>query len=128
MEQEKPTLSLGDLIDKLSILSRKVRFGMEDAISEHRYLEKGLYSYGIDGKLVANIIRLAQSNFEIWELEHEIRHGGEGKFTLEEIGNRAIRIRDINAKRVEYKNKINALESRDGKEVFREVKVNHRSK
>ena len=117
-----PTQTLGDVLDRFTILTRKIYFGMEDAISEHRYLEKGLSSWGVDGKLVTHIVRLAMMNFEIWNLEHEIRHGGEDKFSLEEIGRRAVAIRDLNRKRIEYKNKINELAGH-----FRECKVRHRS-
>ena len=119
----KPTYNLGDLVDKLSILTRKIYFGDEDSISEHRYLEIGLNAYGVDGKLVTNTMRLMQINAEIWNLENEIRNGGESKFTIEEIGKRAIMIRNLNRKRVQYKNKITAL----GKGEFKETKVNHRS-
>lgn len=122
-ELDLPRLSFGDIIDKHSILSRKIYFGSEDSISEHRYLEKGMYAWGVDGKLVTNIIRLTQMNIEIWNLENELRNGKDDKFTLEEIGRRACKIRDLNKRRIEYKNKINQLMS--GKHL--EVKVNHRS-
>ena len=119
----KPTYNLGDIIDKLSILTRKIYFGDEDSISEHRYLEHGLKSYGVNGKLVTNVMRITQINAEIWNLEHEIRNGGENKFTPEEIGRRAIKIRDLNRRRIEYKNKLTDLH----KSGFKETKINHRS-
>lgn len=120
---KKPTYNLGDVLDRLSILTRKIHFGDEDSISEHRYLEQSLNAYGINGKLITNVMRLTQSNIEIWNLENEIRNGGENKFTTEEIGRRAILIRDLNKKRIEYKNKLTEL-SKNG---FCERKVNHRS-
>ena len=120
--KNKPTLNLGELIDRHSILTRKIFFGEEDAIREHRHLEKGLEAYGINGKVVTNAIRLAMMNFEIWNLENEIRKGGEDAYTLEEIGKRAVKIRDFNRKRVAYKNNLTAI---DG--GFREIKINHRS-
>ena len=119
----KPTYNLGDLIDKLSILTRKIYFGDEDSISEHRYLEHGLKAYGIEGKLITNVMRITTINGEIWNLENEIRNGGENKFTAEEIGHRAIKIRDLNRKRIDYKNKLTELH-RTG---FKENKVMHRS-
>lgn len=121
-KKEYPTQTLGDVMDRFTILTRKIYFGMEDAISEHRYLEKSMAAWGIEGKLITNIIRLAQMNFEIWNLEHEIRQGGEDKFTLEEIGKRAVMIRDLNKKRIDYKNKINTMAGH-----FNECKINHRS-
>ena len=117
-----PTMSLGDALDRHTILTRKIYFGMEDAISEHRYLEQSLAAWGIDGKLITNIIRLAMMNFEIWNLEHEIRMKGEAAFSKEEIGDRALKIRDLNGKRIHYKNKVNDLVGH-----FKEFKVNHRS-
>lgn len=120
---DKPTYNLGDLIDKLSILTRKIYFNDEDSISEHRYLEKGLHAYGVDGKLITATMRIMQINAEIWNLENEIRNGGESKFSKEEIGTRAIKIRDLNRKRIKYKNQLTELH-RNG---FKESKTNHRS-
>ena len=120
---KKPTYNLGDLIDKLSILTRKIYFGSEDSISEHRFLEQGLSAYGVNGKLVTNVMRIMQINAEIWNLENEIRNGGEAKFSLEEIAKRAIKIRDLNKKRIEYKNKLTSLH----KHGYDESKVHHRS-
>jgi len=117
--------NIGDLVDKLSILSRKIYFGEENAISEHRFVEQELMLSGIPGKLVTNTIRLTQMNIEIWNLEHEMRkvQEGTGQFTFEEVGKRAIKIRDLNRKRIEYKNIINDLAGNQ----FRETKVNHLS-
>jgi len=119
---KKPTYNLGDLIDRLSILTMKIYFGSEGSISEHRYLEQGLASFGINGKLVTNVMRLQLMNRLIWELENEIRNGGEDKFGLEEVGRRAIKIRDLNKKRIEYKNIVSELSK-----GFKETKINHRS-
>lgn len=118
----KPVYNLGDVIDKLSILSMKIYFGDESSISEHRHLEKSLKSYGVEGKILTNTLRLMFMNRMIWELENEMRNGGEDKLGLEEVGRRAIKIRDFNKKRIEYKNIINTLSG-----DFTERKVNHRS-
>lgn len=124
-EADKSVVNVGEVIDKLSILSRKIYFGEENAISEHRHLEKQLDAMGIDGKLVTNTIRITQQNVEIWNLEHEMRKvaEGPGQFTYEEVGKRAVKIRDLNRKRIEYKNIINDLLGNQ----FRETKVNHLS-
>lgn len=117
--------NVGDLVDRLSILTRKIYFGEEIAISEHRYLEQQIIAAGLPGKLITNVIRVTQTNIEIWNLEHEMRKHAEGgaPFPLEEVGRRAIKIRDINRKRIEYKNLINDLVGNQ----FRETKVNHLS-
>ena len=124
-KQEPIIHNVGELIDKLSILSRKIYFGEEVAISEHRYIEQLLTSAGLPGKLITNVIRVTQMNIEIWNLEHEMRQvqEGTGKFTYEEIGKRAVKIRDCNRKRIEYKNLINDISGNQ----FRETKVNHLS-
>lgn len=123
--KEQPVYNIGDLVDRLSILSRKIYFGEEIAISEHRYLEKLLEEAGLPGKLITNVIRVTQMNIEIWNLEHEMRKCAEGtaNTSLEEVGRRAIKIRDLNRKRIEYKNLINDIAGNN----FRETKVNHLS-
>ena len=103
MADEPLVYNIGDLIDRLSILSRKIYFGEEIAISEHRHVEQELIKAGLDGKLITNIIRITNMNVEIWNLEHEMRKFAEGAapFPLEEVGRRAIKIRDLNRKRIE---------------------------
>ena len=48
--------------------------------------------------------RLETIHNEIWELEKELKSGRESELPLEEIGRRAIKIRDWNNKRVALKN------------------------
>lgn len=122
---ETPIYNVGDLIDRLSILSRKIYFGEEIAISEHRHVEKQLDDAGLPGKLITNAIRICQMNVEIWNLEHEMRKVAEGPGPMgyEEVGKRAVKIRDLNRKRIEYKNIVNDIAGNH----FRETKVNHLS-
>lgn len=124
-KQEPLIDNIGELIDKLSILSRKIYFGEEVAISEHRYIEHRISSTGLPGKLITNVIRLAQMNIEIWNLEHEMRKvaEGPGQMSYEEVGRRAVKIRDLNRKRIEYKNILNDVAGNN----FRETKINHLS-
>jgi hypothetical protein len=116
---KKPEMNLGEVIDRLSILTMKVYFGDEQSISEHRHLTQSLEAYGVDGKVLASALRLQLMNRLIWELENEMRRGLLDH-DLPEMGKRAIKIRDFNAKRIEYKNAIN-------KDSFQEVKIHHRS-
>lgn len=118
-----PRYSLGDIIDKMSILLMKVYHGEEDASEELIALRKGLLDQEIDGNFVLTCLRLAHINKCIWNLENDIRKGGEGKFSLEEIGRRAIEIRNLNRKRVHYKNLINRITNKG----FQETKVFHQS-
>ena len=118
-------MSLGDVIDRLTILSRKIFFGEEGAYKEHTYLTEGIDKLGIklSGALLAAVIRLNQMNIEIWILENEIRNDTEDRMANEEVGKRAKMIRDYNKKRIEYKNEINRLSEMG----FREFKIRHRS-
>jgi hypothetical protein len=125
--ENKPNYSLGDVIDKLAILTMKIYFGDESSISEHRYLEKGLEGWGLNGKVITNTIRLTLMNRLVWEEEHEARKcmKSEKDMTERELikqGKINIRVRDFNRKRVEYKNVLNA----DHK-GFKESKIQHRS-
>lgn len=117
--------SLGDIVDRVTILSRKILFGEEGAYKEHTYLCEGVDALNIKltGALLAAIIRLSQMNFEIWNLENAIRNDTEDAMSNAEVGRRAKLIRDYNRKRVDYKNELNRLTGKG----FREFKVRHRS-
>lgn len=60
---------------------------------------------------------------EIWNLESELKTGKENLLTLEEIGRRAIKIRDWNHKRIELKN---SMAKKLGQTIF-EIKKDHLS-
>lgn len=126
----KPTYNLGDLIDKLSILTSKIYFGDEQSISEHRYLEQGLEAYGVDGKVITNAIRLTLMNRLVWEQEHESRKDMRSETDLSSdelirLGRINVRVRNFNRKRIEYKNILTELDKYG--DNFRENKVDHRS-
>jgi hypothetical protein len=59
----------------------------------------------------------------IWELEAELKSGREAELNLEEIGRRAIKIRDHNNKRIAVKNQIAELLDC----TVREIKRDHLS-
>jgi hypothetical protein len=122
---ELPLLSLGDIIDRLSILTRKVFRGEEDAYKELESLRKGLNTLGYNGDVILASLRLAHQNWAIWDLENSIRKLGDpvAKFGLEEIGRRAMQIRDFNKKRITYKNDLNTLDGNS----YKEFKIEHRA-
>lgn len=127
MKEKKAEVSLGDVVDRLSILSMKIYFGDESSIAEHRYLEKSLSAYGVNGKIITQTIRLTLMNRLIWEQENEMRKDGrsEEEMSIEDLakdGRKARKIRDFNRKRIEYKNILNSIDK-----GFREVKIQHRS-
>ena len=117
--------SLGDVVDRLSMLIRKVHFGEEDAYKELEYLVQGLKGLGLPGDIILASMRLAHQNWLIWDNENEIRKMGDpvAKLGLEEIGRRAMVIRDHNKKRIQYKNDLNKLSGSS----FHEFKIRHRS-
>ena len=68
--------------------------------------------------------RLAIVNIKISLLEADIRQGRERALGLEEVGRRALQIRDLNKERVALKNHLNAILDPDASP---DVKVAHRS-
>jgi hypothetical protein len=73
---------------------------------------------------IADLIdRLCICNIKISILESDIRKGKEAELGLEEVGRRALEIRDINRERVALKNELKRIFG-DG---FKDIKVNHRS-
>ena len=69
------------------------------------------------------IEKLLFTNMKIWNLESEIRECKEEELGLEEIGRRALMIRDLNRERIALKNELNRLH--DNENYFKEVKVKH---
>ena len=117
-------LSLGDAIDRVSILSRKIAFGEEGAYKEHTYLCEAIDKLNIKlgGAMLAAIIRICFSNFEVWNRENAFRRGEE--MDAGEVKKMMIEVRNFNSKRIEAKNEINRLSGRG----FREFKIQHRSR
>ena len=128
LPQSMPKQSIGDVIDKLSTLTRKVYFGEEDAIEELNYLISHLDKIDLHkhskrlGKFVVTVIRLSQINFEVWNRENAFRRGE--SLSSDAVKKIAIEVRDLNERRVHYKNELNKLTGLG----FREFKVRHRSR
>ncbi len=73
---------------------------------------------------IADLIdRLCIANIKISILEADIRQGKEVELGLEEVGRRALKIRDINRERVALKNALKDIFN-DG---FKDFKVKHGS-
>ena len=71
-----------------------------------------------------DIKRLQHIHEQIWLLESELKSGRENELPLEEIGRRAIVIRNWNNQRIAVKNRIADVL---GKDLVREIKRNHLS-
>jgi hypothetical protein len=112
--------SIGEIVDRFSICklkSERLQLDLSQEINELTS-EMNLYN-GLD----EYINKLYEVNGNIWDLESDIRKGNEAILGLEEIGRRALKIRDFNNVRVSIKNKINSQFN----EGFIEYKMNHGS-
>lgn len=114
-------MPISEIVDKYTILLLKQEHLKEEKLDEQVtvYREEVLKYPNLE----KYVHLLSDIHREIWKLEADIRKGKEKEIGLEEVGRRAIRIRDWNKKRVFIKNKI-VEESGEG---FKDVKVNHAS-
>lgn len=115
-------LSIGDIIDRWSIaFLKKDRANIDTVQEQWDYLD---YCQKYDQALVADYFKkLLTVNGQIWTLESDIRKGKEQELGLEEVGRRALQIRDYNKERVRFKNELNERFN----EGYQEIKVNHSS-
>jgi len=99
-----PIFPIIELVDRLAIA--EVKFKRTKANEEELlwYMNQAIR---IDlSAIVDEYEDLKRVHDEIWELEAELKTGREAELGLEEIGRRAIAIRDHNNKRVALKNSI----------------------
>jgi hypothetical protein len=97
-----PKFPIIELVDRLAIA--EIKFQRTQANKEELiwYKEQAIR---IDlSEIVAEYEDLKRIHNEIWTLEAELKTGREAELALEEIGRRAIAIRDHNNKRVALKN------------------------
>jgi len=103
------TYTFGEVIDKLSIISKKEQFGLQGARQELDNFMTWLNDLGIDAYLILSIIRVTEANMSIWNLEHELRNAKEGDIPLDKVGRIAIKVREHNKGRVRYMNELDSL-------------------
>lgn len=118
-----------ELIDRLCIA--RVKFertggGNQDELDwyEARYQE--LIADLLPNQLTQlqnDIAEITKIHNKIWDLEWQLKSGVEHLLELDEIGRRAIAIRDWNNRRITYKNSIAALFGLK----LREIKTDHLS-
>jgi hypothetical protein len=96
------TFPIIELVDRLAIA--EVKFQRTGANQEELqwYQDQALHIN--IGEIVNEYEDLKRIHNEIWTLEAELKTGREAELALEEIGRRAIAIRDHNNKRVALKN------------------------
>ena len=116
----------GDIIDRLCIAELKMKkIGSAESKKEFREFFENLFILMLihqNIKWWETISRMMSFHTAIWDLEAAVRQGKLDN-NLEEVGRRAIEIRDINKKRVDLKNFIN----RTIGEGFQDIKKNHAS-
>jgi len=99
-----PKFPIIELVDRLVIA--EVKFQRTGANEEELLWYKD-QALRIDlSEIVSEYENLKRIHNEIWTLEAELKTGREAELALEEIGRRAIAIRDHNNKRVALKNLI----------------------
>ncbi len=116
---------IAELIDRYSILLLKKERLPENPVIEFDLLRhtKGISEIKHLPVLVQQWVdHLKEINGQIWDLEADIRAGREGEMPLEEVGRRAIKLRDLNAERIRRKNNIAYLVGEPS-----EIKVDHAS-
>jgi hypothetical protein len=99
-----PTFPIIELIDRLAIA--EVKFQRTDANEQELAWYKNQALHIDFDQIVNEYEDLKRIHNEIWNLEAELKSGREAELALEEIGRRAIAIRDHNNKRVALKNTI----------------------
>jgi hypothetical protein len=116
-----PIFPIIELVDRLAIA--EVKFQRTRANEEELvwYMNQAVR---IDlSQIVDEYEELKKIHNEIWDLEAELKTGRESELSLEEIGRRAIAIRNHNNKRVALKN---SIAEKLGC-VVREIKQDHLS-
>lgn len=117
-------LSIGDVIDRYTIAMLKNTRGGIDNHEEIWAYQEYISKYPDQQKIRDAYFELLDWNGKIWALESDIRLGKEGELGLEEVGRRALEIRNYNAERIKVKNEVNFYYQ----EGFEEIKINHASK
>ena len=124
MPKSIPT-PISEVCDRWTIARLKFERLPESEISkEELQRQVDYYAEGIDTshvELMIQVDRLYHINGMMWDAEHEIRKGRDANLGLEEIGRRALKIRDLNRERIAIKNKIVELTG----EGFKDAKMNY---
>jgi hypothetical protein len=118
-------MPIGEILDRYSIAILKKERASAENQQEIEDLTQEIESYKETHEEFINekIDKLIDINGMIWDLESDIRKGREGELGLEEVGRRAIKIREFNKIRVGYKNDVVEVFG----EGYKDIKMNHAS-
>ena len=113
-------MPISEIADRLSIaMLKKARANAENQVEIDTLTAEVNQYLGA----VEYVEKLLDINGKIWDLESDIRKGKEAELGLEEVGRRAIQIREFNKIRVGYKNEM----VKRYEEGFEDIKMNHAS-
>ena len=119
-------MPMSELCDRYTIARLKQQRLSDDQANQFDLrAQVDYYKQGIndsDFHLGDLIVKLEKINGKIWDAEHNIRKGLDDEVPLEEIGRRALVIRDINMQRIAVKNEIAEYV---GQAEFTDVKMNY---
>lgn len=110
---------IGELIDRYCIAKLKFARTQKNQVELEFYQEQ-ITLIDVD-KIEDQINALYDIHSEIWNLESALKSGLEEHIPLDEIGRRAISIRNWNHKRIEIKNRIAEILA----DPVREIKQDH---
>jgi len=113
-------MPISEVADRYSIALLKQERANADNQHEINTLHSELSQYE---QSLDYVVKLKEINGKIWDLESDIRKGKENELGLEEVGRRAIQIRELNKIRVGYKNEMVNVYG----EGFEDIKMNHAS-
>jgi hypothetical protein len=119
MKNHLPVL---ELIDRLCIARlkwKKIQENQEELIWYEN--EWNVYKSNADLEKICNDLEAIHG--KIWDLESELKQGVEDQVSLEEIGRRAIQIRNWNNQRIQLKNRASTIIG----SAIREIKRDHLS-
>ena len=122
----KPIITpVPEVADRYTIALLKIeRLGSDEIDMDEMRKQIDYYREGLkleDPELAQLVENLYEINGEMWNAEYAIRKGQDDNLGLEEIGRRALRIRDLNRIRMKIKNDIVELTG-DG---FKDCKMNY---
>jgi len=114
-----------EVADRYTIARLKLeRLGSDEIDVEEMKKQIDYYKQGLDldcQELAELVDKLYHINGLMWDAEYAIRNGQDENLGLDEIGRRAIKIRDLNRERMKIKNDIIDFTG-DG---FKDAKMNY---
>ena len=116
-------MPLSEILDRYTITKLKSERTNEDVSDELRTYKKEVDNPDYverSNQIISFIDRLYEINGELWDTEGDIRKGVD--MPLEEIGRLALKVRDLNCIRNEFKAEIVDTFA----EGFKEIKINYK--